>query len=347
VITSREPASVINHLYVVESIGHNLAGDETLSLSHFPVNSSGQSLIALAVAAAVGTGTILPSNRTGSSCDLPGAAADTSVPARTTSGTPFSASSGGGGISGGGGGGGGVAPGFNPYGPGGAPTDSPPLPNEAGAARYANSGSQIPGKTGSDTLCQDGFSGYVTGTVKYVSGIGNLGGYNTVTAAYAATAPADITPTGKYFEGPGLSILPRDYRYNVFRMTWFGWPLYVGFPPSGYGSGPPSLQGGEIWNASAVSTNPGGVGLEITSTAYYTCNLPSGQPGTPTTNQRYYTVVEGDALEIISQKMYGTTARANDILTANQVYGNSLLYGFTLSGANWLMWPGMVLAIPV
>jgi hypothetical protein len=47
-------------------------------------------VIAQAVAAAVGTGTILPSQRTGSSCDLPGAASDTSVPAKSTGGTAFS-----------------------------------------------------------------------------------------------------------------------------------------------------------------------------------------------------------------------------------------------------------------
>lgn len=350
VITSREPAGVINRVYVVESIGHNLAGEETLSLSHFPVNSSGQSLIALAVADAVGTGTILPSNRTGSSCDLPGAAADTSVPASTTSGTPFSASSGGGGISGGGGGGGGVTPGFNPYGPDGVPTDSPPLPYEGGAPKYAGD-DQIPGKKGSDTLCPDGFNGYVTGTVAF--GRGKEGQYNPSPFSrsyfsYLATAPASITNTGRTFAilhhtNTEVDTIVYGEKY---RVSWFGWPPYptyggISLDPE---SLPPSPQSEEVWNVWNDTTHPKVV---PTSTASYTCNLPSGLPDTPITNQRYYTVVEGDTLEIISQKMYGTTARANDILAANQVYGNSLLYGFTLSGANWLMWPGMVLAIPV
>ena len=352
VISSREPAGVANRFYVVESIGHNLAGEETLSLSHFPVNSSGQSLIALAVAAAAGTGTILPSNRTGSSCDLPGAASDTSVPARSTSGTPFSASSGGGGISGGSGGGGGVTPGFNPYGPDGAPTDSPPLPNEDGASRRANSGSQIPGKKGSDTLCPDGFNGYVAGAVAFNRN--REGGYNAHLLgqsyfSYLATAPASITRTGHSFafqEHDGSGAFTNLIRAERYRVSWLGWPPYptYGGIPLGPELGPPSFQSQERWNVWDDTTNPGEP--EITSTVSYTCNLPSGQPDTPITNQRYYTVVEGDTLGIISQKMYGTTARANDILTANQVYGNSLLYGFTLSGANWLMWPGMVLAIP-
>ncbi len=208
VITSREPASVINYFYVVESIGHNIAGDETLSLSHFPVNSSGQSLIALAVAAAVGTGTILPSNRTGSSCDLPGAAADTSVPAKTTSGTPFSASSAGGSS----GGGGGVAPGFNPYGPGGAPTDSPPAPTPGTGpptpttgSRVANGGGLIPPTDGTNSaggtaLCPNGYariSGFISGGA-VVSGVGLCGGGPAFIAtdfpsfSYVATTTAGI-----------------------------------------------------------------------------------------------------------------------------------------------------------
>ena len=202
VITSREPASVISYFYVVESIGHNIAGDETLSLSHFPVNSSGQSLIALAVAAAVGTGTILPSNQTGSSCDLPGAAADTSVPAKTTSGTPFSASSAGGSS----GGGGGVMPGADPYGGSGAPTDSPPAPTPGTGpptpttgGRVANGGGLVPPTDGTNSaggtaLCPNGYamvSGYYV-TATQVFGI--FGGANYF---FRASGFPTFTYTGK------------------------------------------------------------------------------------------------------------------------------------------------------
>jgi hypothetical protein len=113
VTSNREPISVINKWYTVESIGHNLIGEETLSLSHFPAYFSGQSHIALAVSVATGGGTILSSNKTGSSCDLAGAATDTSVPAKSTSGTPISP---------------GAGDGVDPYGTGGPPRDSPPPP---------------------------------------------------------------------------------------------------------------------------------------------------------------------------------------------------------------------------
>jgi len=88
--TSREAVGRINRFYQVESIGHSLSGEETLSLSHFPVNSSGQSLIALAVANATAPGLTLSSNRTGGSCDIAGASTSTTVPTKSTSGTPIS-----------------------------------------------------------------------------------------------------------------------------------------------------------------------------------------------------------------------------------------------------------------
>jgi hypothetical protein len=51
-----------------------------MDLMHFPIDSSGRSLVALAVANATGTGILLTSNRTGVSCDV-NSSADTSVPA--------------------------------------------------------------------------------------------------------------------------------------------------------------------------------------------------------------------------------------------------------------------------
>ncbi|NDC35955.1 MAG: hypothetical protein EBZ51_11405, partial [Synechococcaceae bacterium WB9_2_112] len=45
-ISSREPADVFNRFYQVESVAQSIGGEETLQLSHFPVDSSGRSLIA-------------------------------------------------------------------------------------------------------------------------------------------------------------------------------------------------------------------------------------------------------------------------------------------------------------
>jgi hypothetical protein len=82
----RDQADVFNRLYVVESVGSAWTGEETLTLSHFPVDSTGRSLIALAVAGATSSGVMVPAQRTGSSCDVAGRDTDTSVPAKTTGG---------------------------------------------------------------------------------------------------------------------------------------------------------------------------------------------------------------------------------------------------------------------
>jgi hypothetical protein len=74
----------------------------------------------------------------------------------------------------------------------------------------------------------------------------------------------------------------------------------------------------------------------------YSCKLASGAAGS-TVNGRLYKVVEGDTMAIVSKKMYGTTARAADILAANPVPG----FTSSLAVADyWLMWPGRILSIP-
>jgi len=73
-------ASVHDYLYQVDRISKSAAGDVSMDLMHFPIDSSGRSLVALAVANATGTGILLTSNRTGVSCDV-NSSADTSVPA--------------------------------------------------------------------------------------------------------------------------------------------------------------------------------------------------------------------------------------------------------------------------
>jgi nucleoid-associated protein YgaU len=313
--TSREPASVANHYYSVESIGHDLAGDETLNLSHFPVNSSGQSLIALAVAAAAGTGTILPSQRTGSSCDLPGAASDTSVPAKSTGGTAFSAASSGGGA---GGGGGDSKPAVDPHGGGGAPTDRPPLPNQGPAKPYAGRG-PVPGLGPGETLCPNGFSGYVTGSVFWGRQGGPADAANQEIIFTALSLPM-ISPNGDTANS-GL------WRSTPYRVDWVGWV--------GGAVGAPTSLTREIASLEGILTST--PDFLISFTANYTCTLPDGSAGTPVTNRRLHTVEEGDSMEGLSQRYYGTPSRADDIRNANPN-----LLGLD----NWGLWPGLLLQIP-
>lgn len=73
-------ASMHSYLYQVERITKTLAGDVSYEATHFPVDSQSRSLIALDVAAATGTGIIIPSGRTGVSCDVNSSTDDT-IPA--------------------------------------------------------------------------------------------------------------------------------------------------------------------------------------------------------------------------------------------------------------------------
>lgn len=61
--------STHNYLYQIERITKTLAGDVSYEGTHFPVDSQNRSLVALDVAAATGTGILLPDNRTGVTCD--------------------------------------------------------------------------------------------------------------------------------------------------------------------------------------------------------------------------------------------------------------------------------------
>jgi len=69
-----------DYLYQIDRITKTAAGDVSLDLTHFPIDSSGRSLVALAVANATGTGILLTSNRTGVTCDV-NSSSDTTVPA--------------------------------------------------------------------------------------------------------------------------------------------------------------------------------------------------------------------------------------------------------------------------
>lgn len=90
-----EGQHVISEFYCVEALGFDADGSETLTLSHWPVDEGGRSLIALEVALAEPQGSLLPWPTLGT-CDLPGRATDTTVPAQsTTTGQAFSQGGGG------------------------------------------------------------------------------------------------------------------------------------------------------------------------------------------------------------------------------------------------------------
>jgi len=79
--------SLHDYLYEVDRIGKSVSGEVLLELTHFPVDANGASVVAQEVAAATGTGLLLPTGLTGITCDV-NSSADTSVPAETfTEGT--------------------------------------------------------------------------------------------------------------------------------------------------------------------------------------------------------------------------------------------------------------------
>ena len=67
--TTDEGTTWHDYLYEVGEVSYGNDGGVGLSLIHFPVNSTGKSIVALVVANAVGTGTLLSTGRTGPSCD--------------------------------------------------------------------------------------------------------------------------------------------------------------------------------------------------------------------------------------------------------------------------------------
>ena len=298
VISSREPASVINRFYVVESIGNSLAGEEALSLSHFPVNSSGQGLIALAVDAAVGTGTILSSNRTGGSCDLAGASTSTTVPSKSTSGTPIASQGSGGSYWAAGGQ-------FNDLHSGaGAPSDSPPDP--ANGAVLATNGGAIPpsdgtNSAGGDSRCPNGYSRVTGEIVSYQIIGGGPTDYIRRTTGFAAREFPVITnyTTSRY----------GNWEVEEYTITWT--------------DADTGLAAGGAYTAGNLKYLPGGgpaYGLEIAASSY-SCSLDDGSAGPTVSNAsgvpKLYRTKEGDTMETISQQFYNTSARADDIQNAN------------------------------
>ena len=66
------------------------------------------------------------------------------------------------------------------------------------------------------------------------------------------------------------------------------------------------------------------------------------------TTQQTYTVVSGDTLQKISQKVYGTSTRWKEIYNANKdtIEKNAKLHGLSDSNNGWWIYPGEVFDIP-
>jgi len=361
--TSREPASVINRFYVVESISHALTGEETLQLSHFPVNSSGQSLIALAVAGATAPGVILASNRTGSSCDLAGASTSTTVPSKSTSGTPISQQTTGGSNS-------------SSYWAAtgqflglfgdGSSSDSPPKPGGGGSARGSAgnpygalpvAGGSGTNAAGGDARCPYGYAPFDPDAFAYYRIIingGSPGGWRPTATDYpiAKTYSSLITPeltswpgTIKFCTNPSNAIGGSlvDYTYKnkqtgaVSLNSWSGVTGAVG------GSSPcvtgPAITY-EFANSSSATTAlakwSGSGNIDTTLQTGYTCKTADGSAGTPViANLR--TVVKGDTLWDLAQAVYGDPTRWPEIYAANTAI---------IGSDPDLIFPGQVLRIP-
>jgi hypothetical protein len=108
--TNANDVTYHDYLYEVERIDKALSGVVTLDLTHFPIDSEGRSITALAVNAAVGDGVVVPTGRSNFSCDVVGRREDsTTLLAEQSNGTGEAAGAGydGGGGQGSGYGGGG------------------------------------------------------------------------------------------------------------------------------------------------------------------------------------------------------------------------------------------------
>jgi len=79
-VASSAPAGVHDYLYEVDRIGKSRTGEVSLDLIHFPIDTTGRSLVALDVAGAVGGGVLLSTGKSGTSCDV-NADDDETVPA--------------------------------------------------------------------------------------------------------------------------------------------------------------------------------------------------------------------------------------------------------------------------
>jgi LysM repeat protein len=320
-VTGREADGLISDWYAVESVAPSADGSEALTLSHFPVDSLARSLLALQVANAVAPGALLPFPAIGA-CDVAGRSADTSVPASSTSGTPFSSGGsgisatppggyGGGGVPGGGGGGyyeapipdngppseeAPKSPPVNPATPGGPPTPTNEPPSRP---------------PGYEDVCPAGFWG-LSLEITYLTFSGFFFSYGSVTRNVRTF---DVTPNGSQtvnLGSQGIAIIET----NTLKLV-----LTDGTTET--------LQ---------VQASPNLLGVEypfVIESGPYQCLLGNGSPG-PSVPDRRYVVRPGDTLEDIARKVLGDPSRWPEIYNLNRpkIENPDLIY------------PGQVLQIP-
>jgi hypothetical protein len=342
VTTSRESPAVINRYYQVENIGHSLTGEETLQLSHFPVNSEGQSLIALAVANATGPGIILTSNRTGSSCDLAGAASSTEVPAKTTVGEPL------------------FPQGSSIDVPLGPSPDSPPGPGGGGSPQGSpgNPFGALPrpdppkNPAGGDPICPPGYATVIPENYAYFR-TGASEWLSTSAFYPVAIASAGLTPRAVAWPGktkfcvtnPNSSVSGQLIKYGMANKSipvdsiqrddiagnydegqTGGDGCFIGREPSFY-----EYSNSNSANATVLATWSGNSNIPSTTQNGYICS--DGTAG----NIKLRTVVKGDTLWDIAQAEYNDATRWPEIYAANT----------DVVGADPdLIFPGQVLRIP-
>jgi len=354
VTTSRESPGVINRYYQVESISHSLTGEESLALSHFPVNAESQSLIALAVANATGPGIILSSNRTGSSCDLAGASSSTEVPAKSSIDTSL------------------FPPGLDlplslggpgsPPGPGGGDSAKGSPGNPFGALPRPENGKNA---AGGDPICPTGYESITTGgtpsgfagvfpagdTVEY-SGSYSPNGYTSIFVCYYATAvrtfgacsaPRETAAccTFRAFGNNlsfGVSLPALSDHCGV--QAYNGNGYITGADPSqgvitigndgGFGQTMYAMLPGGRWTV-RFRASDSATAVPISRAVTFTCN------GSAPVTGILRTVVKGDTLWDIAQDEYNDATRWPEIYAANT----------DVIGADPdLIFPGQVLRIP-
>jgi hypothetical protein len=129
-----------------------------------------------------------------------------------------------------------------------------------------------------------------------------------------------ITPSGSA-SNSGL------WRSTPYRVEWFGWV--------GGAVGEGAAQTRNITSLEGIISSTPDFPLDII--ANFTCTLPGGDPGVPVSNRRLHNVEEGETMEGLSQRYYGTPSRADDIRNANPNL---------LGLEDWGLWPGQILEIP-
>jgi hypothetical protein len=285
------------------------------------VNSEGQSLIALAVANATAPGAILTSNRTGGSCDLAGASSSTTVPAKTTSGTPINPQGTGGGSSitywaatgafislfGGS---------DSPPGLGGGGSARGSAGNPFGALPRAGGGGVIPPSDG-NTRCPNGYN-RVTGTYKsnYIDVFAITYSQN---VSFVATSYPTVNYAGKFKPTWGAAA----------GLTWDQYDIAWDDP----------VNGAQTATSFTIPPTPGigGFSAKFSIQANsYSCTTDAGTAG-PTISATLRKVIPGDTLWDIAQTVYGDATRWPEIYAANT----------DVVGADPdLIFPGQVLRIP-